>query len=113
MEIACPRCGEQDRLRGERHGDVIRLVCESCDHGWDRDPNPSCPTCGSRELRTVPLAILEKSRGTQLSIVGTRPIHLCPRCDAAALERWQRNRPNPLMPDELPTVGDVGKQLGE
>jgi hypothetical protein len=64
-------------------------------------------------MRTVPLAILEKSRGTQLSIVGTRPVHLCPNCDSGALERWQQNRPNPLMPDELPTIGDVKKQLGE
>jgi hypothetical protein len=110
MEIACPRCGEQDQLRGERQPEAIRLTCESCGHGWDRDLVPRCPKCASRELRTVPLAILEKSRGTQLSIVGTRPFHLCPTCDAAALERWQRNRPNPLMPDELPTIGDVNQE---
>ena len=51
------------------------------------------------------LAIVERSRGTQLSVVGTRVIHLCPRCDADTLERYQRNLPNPLMPDELPTLG--------
>lgn len=113
MEIVCPRCGEQDRLRGERRSELIRLTCESCGHAWNRDLVPSCPECGSREMRTVPLAILEKSRGTQLSIVGTRPIHLCPVCDAVALERWQQNRPNPLMPDELPTIGDVRQELGE
>ena len=110
MEIACPACGEQDQLRGERRTELIRLTCDSCGHRWNRDLVPSCPKCGNREVRTVPLAILEKSRGTQLSIVGTRPIHLCPTCDAAALERWQRNRPNPLMPDELPTIGDIEGQ---
>lgn len=113
MEIACPACGEQDRLRGERDGEVIRLTCEACAHRWDRDLVPSCDRCGSREQRAVPLAIVEKSRGTQLSVVGTRLINLCPHCDADALERWQRNRPNPLMPDELPTVGDVKELLGE
>lgn len=54
-------------------------------------------------MQTVPLAIVEKSRGTQLSVVGTRPIHLCSDCDADALAAYHRNRPNPLMPDQLPT----------
>ncbi len=55
-------------------------------------------------MRAVPLAIVEKSRGTQLSVVGTRTIYLCETCDAETIERWHRNRPNPLMPDELPTA---------
>jgi hypothetical protein len=53
----------------------------------------------------VPLAIVEKGRGTQLSVVGTRTVFLCSTCDAETLDRYHRNRPNPLMPDELPTVG--------
>lgn len=44
-----------------------------------------------------------KSRGTQLSVVGIRIVHLCWGCDADAIERWQKNRPNPLLPKELPT----------
>ena len=28
--------------------------------------------------------------------------------DAGTLDRWHRNRPNPLMPDELPTIGSSG-----
>jgi hypothetical protein len=55
-------------------------------------------------MQAVPLAIVEKGRGTQLSVVGTRIVHLCSCCDVAALDRYHRNRPNPLMPDELPTV---------
>ena len=58
-------------------------------------------------MQTVPLAIVEKSRGTQLSVVGTRPVDLCSVCDAVKLEHFHRNRPNPLMPDELPTIGKV------
>ncbi len=50
-------------------------------------------------------AVVEKGRGTQLSVVGTRVIHLCATCDHAVVRRYFDNRPNPLMPDELPTVG--------
>ena len=60
-------------------------------------------------MQAVPKAIIEKSRGTQLSVVGTRTIHLCSTCDAETLETYHRNRPNPLMPDQLPTVdGSTG-----
>ena len=107
MGIACPSCGEDEALRGHREGDRIDLSCEACGHTWIRDLTPRCPQCGGLDLQTVPLAILEKGRGTQLSIVGTRPIDLCTVCDAAILQRYNRNRPNPLMPDELPTAGLV------
>ncbi len=56
-------------------------------------------------MQEVPLAILEKARGTQLSVVGTRPIHLCSQCDAPTLRIYHRNRPNPLLPDDIPTAG--------
>jgi predicted RNA-binding Zn-ribbon protein involved in translation (DUF1610 family) len=49
------------------------------------------------------MAIVEKSRGTQLSIVGIRTIHLCPTCDEETIDRWHRGRPRPLFPDDLPT----------
>ncbi len=53
-------------------------------------------------MQPAVLAIVEKSRGTQLSVVGTRIVHLCTDCDAETLATFHRNRPNPLMPDELP-----------
>ena len=56
-------------------------------------------------MQAVPLAILEKGRGTQLSVVGTRIIHLCSDCDGETLRRYHANRPNPLMPDDIPTAG--------
>lgn len=37
-------------------------------------------------------------------MVGIRIVHLCPSCDDEDIERWQRNRPNPLLPRQLPTV---------
>jgi hypothetical protein len=33
---------------------------------------------------------------------------LCSDCDAETLDRYHRNRPNPLMPDELPTIDPGG-----
>ena len=105
MEIACPRCGESEELRGSRHNRIIVLTCESCGHTWDRSVDPVCPQCGGNDMQAVPLAILEKGRGTQLSVVGTRTIHLCSECDAATLEIYHRNRPNPLLPTEIPTAG--------
>jgi hypothetical protein len=56
-------------------------------------------------MQRVPLAILEKGRGTQLSVVGTRQIQLCSVCDAETLTMYHANRPNPLMPDDIPTAG--------
>lgn len=103
MDIACPLCGEDEDLAGVRNGDVIDLTCVACGHAWPRDLAVRCPECGGDDIQTVPLAIVEKSRGTQLSIVGTRPVDLCSVCDAEKLARFHANRPNPLMPDELPT----------
>ena len=103
--IACPSCGEKERLAGRPDGAVIRLECRACGEAWKRTPGPSCKQCGGTDTQAVPLAIVEKSRGTQLSVVGTRTIHLCSTCDAETLAAYHRNRPNPLMPDELPTVG--------
>ncbi len=59
-------------------------------------------------MQSIPLAIVEKGRGTQLSVVGTRIVHLCSACDVETLDRYHRNRPNPLMPDDLPTVDSEG-----
>ena len=59
-------------------------------------------------MQSAPLAIVEKGRGTQLSVVGTRIVQLCSVCDSDALDRYHRNRPNPLMPDELPTADSEG-----
>jgi 5-methylcytosine-specific restriction endonuclease McrA len=104
IEVTCPVCGEGERLSGRRSGDVIRLLCEECGTSWERDPSPRCKTCDGDDLQAVVKAVVEKGRGTQLSVVGTQIVHLCRSCDASVLERYNRNRPNPLMPDELPTT---------
>lgn len=105
MDIACPSCGESESLRGSRRDEGIALTCDRCGHEWLRDLKPACPRCGGFDMQRVPLAILEKGRGTQLSVVGTRPIYLCSQCDAAILTKYHANRPNPLLPGEIPTAG--------
>jgi hypothetical protein len=106
LDIRCSACGETDALCGSRRNDGIELECGSCGNTWLRPLKKVCPECGSDDLQTIPLAIVERSRGTQLSIVGTRPVDLCSVCDASALERYHAHRPNPLMPADLPTVGE-------
>lgn len=104
LEIQCPVCGEADDLSGARRDETITLTCGRCGQTWDRPTTPVCPACRGTDLQAVPLAIVEKSRGTQLSVVGIRIVHLCGQCDADDIRRWQDNRPNPLLPKELPTV---------
>lgn len=104
MDVLCPGCGEREKLSGARRGDEITVDCETCGEHWVRKLAPRCDRCDSDDLQTVPLAILERSRGTQLSVVGTRPIRLCSVCDAGTLAGYHRNRPNPLLPEELPTA---------
>lgn len=104
LHIECPICGETDDLNGVPHGDHITVSCGGCGNTWDRPTAPVCPDCEGNDLQAVPLAIVEKSRGTQLSVVGIRVVHLCSHCDADDIRRWHANRPNPLLPNELPTV---------
>lgn len=106
LDIACPECGEATDLTGSNNAEGIVLACGRCGHQWSRTSEHSCDVCGSKDLQTVPLAIVERSRGTQLSVVGTRQITLCSVCDHDRLATYHANRPNPLMPENLPTVGE-------
>jgi Zn finger protein HypA/HybF involved in hydrogenase expression len=100
-DTTCANCGEEERLRGEREGETITITCEQCGLVWDRDLTPRCPTCGSTDVRAAFQSILEKSRGTQLSIQSMRLIQLCPTCDAERLAVYIKSN-TPLPPDELP-----------
>lgn len=103
--VSCPRCGEEENLDGERTGEIIVVSCGSCGVQWERDVTPTCATCGTNDVRPAFEAVVEKSRGTQLSMQSARLIHLCPVCDAARLADHQRTN-SPLMPTQLPTVGE-------
>jgi len=106
LDISCPECGETDNLAGVASASAVNMTCEECGAMWQRLLMKRCASCGSDDLQTIPLAIVEKSRGTQLSVVGTRPVDLCSICDVAVLRHYHDHRPNPLMPTDLPTVGE-------
>lgn len=106
VNISCAECGEAEDLRGEREADRIVLTCGACGFTWVRSEEVSCSRCGGFDMQSVPLAIVERSRGTQLSILGTRQISLCSVCDAEVLRHYHDHRPSPLMPTDLPTVGE-------
>jgi uncharacterized Zn finger protein len=38
LSLRCPSCGEDERLRGSRQGDLSVVRCEACGHEWLRDP---------------------------------------------------------------------------
>lgn len=99
--IVCPYCGEDEELTGTRRNELIDIVCDACGESWTRDTTPRCPKCGSDDLETALRAILDKSRGTQLSISSTVVEHLCKACDPDLVERWMDGR-TPLMPHDLP-----------
>jgi len=103
-EIVCPSCGTDDHLSGESRGELIRITCAACRLEWDRDPSPRCRNCGSADVRAVPQAVVEKARGTQLSIIAMRAVYLCTTCDADLLRR-QLQTNSPLPPEENPAAG--------
>lgn len=100
-EISCANCGEDENLDGERDGDTISITCANCGLVWDRDLTPVCDSCGSDEVRKAFQAIVEKSRGTQLSIQSMRLVYLCPHCQPDLLADYLASK-SPLPPEELP-----------
>ena len=100
-DIACANCGEEENLDGERRGGVIEITCASCGLVWDRDLTPLCRTCGTTDVRPAFKSIVDKSRGTQLSIQSMRLVHLCPNCQPDLLADYLQSN-SPLPPDELP-----------
>ena len=104
-EIVCPNCGEDEYLKGDskesRNAEKVTIICESCDIKWERDLTPRCPLCSSEDLRVAVRSIVDKSRGTQLSIQSLSVVYLCPDCDAEQLTLWNQSN-TPLPSHELP-----------
>lgn len=103
-ELQCPACGETEELIGKPRNDLIEVECQLCSQRWERDPNaiPNCDRCGGTDMEGAVKAIVEKSRGSQLSIVATQVVYLCRVCDDKVLASYLVGR-SPLMPDQLPT----------
>lgn len=99
--VVCPNCEEDEDLDGHDVDGTIHITCASCGATWERDLTPRCATCGRTDLRDALEAILDKSRGTQLSIQAMKVIWLCHDCDAEKLRRWLDSNV-PLPPDTMP-----------
>jgi ssDNA-binding Zn-finger/Zn-ribbon topoisomerase 1 len=99
IDIVCPECGTDEHLRGlTREDDTIELTCDACETTWVRDPSPSCPKCGGRDMEAAPKVIVEKSRGSQMSIQGIQREFLCRVCDIDLILA----RRDGYLPDRLP-----------
>lgn len=99
--VACPNCEEDENLRGDNVDNTITITCGECGAVWERDLTPRCSSCDSSEVRPALQAILDKSRGTQLSIQAMKVVWLCPDCDADTLRSYLDSNV-PLPPDEMP-----------
>lgn len=78
--VVCPKCGEDDRIRGERSGDTIRITCEVCSTSWDRDVSRRCIDCKSERLRYSPIPTWSAGRGTMQTPSGERESWTCKAC---------------------------------
>ena len=100
LEIICPSCGTDDHVSGTSLGDgMIELTCETCEVQWLRDPRPRCPKCGGDDLYHRPQVILEKSRGSQMSIQGIHVEYGCHACDPVEVK--VRGGRTTYLPDRL------------
>lgn len=102
-DVSCPACGEERDLRGRRGEDGIRITCGACGYEWDRGTRPRCATCGGDDIVLRPQTLTAFSRGTQLSVVGWRPVPLCATCDHDELMRSTRAG-GPLAADYRPAA---------
>jgi hypothetical protein len=81
--VACPACGEDDELSGERVGQRIVLTCGECGHRWDRDTRLRCGVCGSEDIEGVPTSTLEEAgRAGVRTPSGIRLVYYCWSCQA-------------------------------
>ena len=80
ITIACPSCGETDRIGGSRDGDLIAMSCGACGHQWSRDTSLHCKLCGSHNLHYTPKPLWEKGRGQQRTPAGRFDAYSCYDC---------------------------------
>ncbi len=93
-DLTCAACGTDDHLRGVPEGEQIRIHCDGCGASWIRDSTPRCEKCGGEDMALEKRPVIEKARGSQLSIVGYTDVALCKKCDVDEINReWRHIRP--------------------
>lgn len=102
-DVRCPQCGEDEELSGRRTDGDIVLTCHRCGHVGPRAAQRRCGTCGGSDVVERPKAVVERARGTQLTVVGYSTIGLCRTCDEQELTHSLQTN-GAVLPEELPTV---------
>jgi hypothetical protein len=115
-DVRCPSCGEAEELSGRRSDGEILLTCHTCGYDGPRVAKRRCETCSGDDLVERPKALVERSRGTQLSVVGYSTTILCRVCDADDLAAALAHG-GAVLPKELPTVdpqtlAEMGRRPG-
>jgi hypothetical protein len=99
--VICPRCGEDDKLSGERRPDgTLEVTCLACGTVWDRDAERRCRVCGSDDLEYTPKALWEKGRGDQRTPAGEIAAYACWNCGGRDVTS---STPVPGPPDHQPS----------
>jgi hypothetical protein len=79
--VACPTCGEDEELTGQRSGEAILLSCGRCGHAWDRDTRLVCGLCGGQDIEGIPTSTLEEAgRAGVRTPSGIRLVYYCWSC---------------------------------
>ncbi|MCH1489208.1 MAG: hypothetical protein L7T83_02195 [Ilumatobacteraceae bacterium] len=98
LDISCPNCETDEHLFGARNDAVITITCSGCSLSWDRPAAPHCERCGSTDVVAHPVPLIERSRGTQMSITAMHVETRCRICDADELrERGTGHLPPSLQ----------------
>jgi hypothetical protein len=79
--VACPACGEDEEVSGQRRGDGIALTCDRCGEVWDRDLRLVCRLCGSEDIEGIHTSTLEEAgRAGVRTPSGIRLVYYCWSC---------------------------------
>ncbi|MGA1038687.1 MAG: hypothetical protein ACO38E_05530 [Ilumatobacteraceae bacterium] len=87
LDISCPNCETDVHLTGERADAVIVVTCGNCSLTWERPAAPHCDRCGSTDVIAHPVPLIERSRGTQMSITAMHIETRCRVCDADEIRK--------------------------
>lgn len=105
--IACPSCGEEDRLSGERQADdSLMVTCQACGTVWQRGGTRECRLCGSDDLAYTPKPLWEKGRGDQRTPAGRIDAYSCYACGGRDVTS---SHPQPGPPDHVPSRAASGE----
>lgn len=79
--VACPHCGEDEQLTGQRLDTGIVLTCDRCGQSWDRDTRLVCGLCGGEDIEGIPTSTLEEAgRAGVRTPSGIRLVYYCWSC---------------------------------